>query len=613
MNLLPHHVDRSAPPEPCLHLSGVIRLALPGDRVVVLPPMLAWLCALVYAEGRDATPRDLVMERLWAEPATADRGRRRLNQLVHRLNRLVEGVNVMRRQGAWIAPCLPLGSPLTEVPPQAPSASAERWAESLARTVKARIDETERKSSVATSIREAAMLELKPPYVLRPETDQASRQSRRAVVTLEPFDWFMVGRIRQGEGRFVEALSMVRRAERALEPVPGQKRGRGRGFTKTALPMAVEIRCRVVALEACTGERSVDSAVRRLRAAEQGALERGEERVGLEVRQRIIELLSRFSRYREVRRQVDSLGRYAEGERRLGVHPDALRCRYGNFLSHDVRPTEIRSVAGVAEQVPDFRSWSLVEAALSAFSRRGQLRHETPLQLASLMAHAKDGGEGVGTLLRIAVLLAIWHLRTDSIGVAAQQVERATQVATTTHDEALRALAFTASAQMHLQEGEIIKAERAARQAAEHYARASQGMRDEPVESWIGDRVHALRGLVALEQGSITKAESHAAGMVDAETDFHDPTLKIRLRARLLARRQRAAEAVELVTAALDRLRSRFVPASVELTVELGQLARRAKVSVCRARLTEAMATAQRCGMNTEAKRLRIVIEAHAP
>jgi hypothetical protein len=116
-----------------------------------------------------------------------------------------------------------------------------------------------------------------------------------------------------------------------------------------------------------------------------------------------------------------------------------------------------------------------------------------------------------------------------------------------------------------------------------------------------------------LEQGSITKAESHASRMVDAETDFHDPTLKIRLRARLLARRQRAAEAVELVTAALDRLRSRFVPASVELTVELGQLARRAKVSVCRARLTEAMATAQRCGMNTEAKRLRIVIEAHAP
>lgn len=606
MKLLPNHPDRSAPPGPAVHLSGIVRIVLSDNRTVPLPPMLAWLCALVYAEGRDATRREFVLDRLWSEPGEGDRGRRRLNQLVHRINRLVDGVEVMTRQGDWIAPALSLASPLTEVPPRAPSAAAEQWAERVTQETRAQIGENDRKSSLATSVRDAAFQTLKPPYVVAPQIEWAVRHARRAMVTLEPLDWFAVSQLRHGEGRFVEALSLVRRAERGLAP-----RDRRRGGS-TPVSIDVEIRCQGVVLETCTGSRSVDSAARRLRAAEQGALERGDEHLALRIRQRLIELLERFSRYRDVQRQVDTLRRYVSSRQLLGVRPEAIRCRYGNFLSHDVQPPQIRAVADVAGQVPEYGSWSLVEAALSAFARRGELDGETPLQLAALTAHANEAGEGTAILLRVSVLLAIWHRRIESIHAAERHIEQAGRVAEVSHDPTLRALAHSTRTEFHLSRGDVVEAERTARQASDDYDRAGRGLGNEPVARYIGDRVHALRGLVALEQGSLAKAEAYSA-LIGDDLSFHDPTLAVQLRARILARRQRAAEAVEFVTSAVDDLGSRFVPASVDLSVELGQLAQRTKTPACRARLTEAMSTARRCGMAAQATRLQGLIRHQGP
>ena len=117
-------------------------------------------------------------------------------------------------------------------------------------------------------------------------------------------------------------------------------------------------------------------------------------------------------------------------------------------------------------------------------------------------------------------------------------------------------------------------------------------------------------GLGALEAGDLGEARRREAEVSPIPDDWHfDPFIFLTFHARLLERRGKTRDAVGLLRAHSERLRSRMPNAWLKLLVGEVRISRRARIDGWAARASEGLAVADRLGFKTWGAELRDMVQ----
>ena len=620
-----HHELRDASAR--MHLSGIIGIHCDDGSFVPLPPMLAWLAVIVYSSDDRSIRVDLAIELLWGPHRPVQRRRHALNQLVHRLNRLGGATKVIERSFDHLRAVLPLASALQRVPTGAPTPAAERWAEHrLGRSIASTAEKggtgirsaesrdaeshpaeshgatTEHGATVGT-IREH-MHRLSPPSYGAPQLWAVPDSLGDHVMSFSADDWTRLAVLRAYQGSYAAAHSLMQRAARVH-----QREGR-----TTSDPLVrYTIHTLRVALEVCLGRCTVRSAEARLAVIERQLTAAGRQGAALRVRLVLLALLERCGSYERIAPAVPEPAGYNRRGAAAGLLISLINWRYGQYLAREPSARAMRTVAATAACLRGRGTGDLVEAGILVLARHGCLRSPSGQALVRQAGLIPEAGRNLEPVVRTAIQIGGWYQRIESWHEAAEQMARALRVANVSQDPLLLARAHAALAELLYRTTRWRDAERAVGRSVAALSEARRAARCSGLGREVGTRLTSLDGLLALERGAMGHARDCFEQLQESSWPYHDPTLAGLFRARFLVRRQRGPEAVEVLSATLDHVRGRFVPAQIELASELAHIARRTGAAMPRDKISAARYAAAGCGMHVHARRLSLLSRPNSP